>query len=160
MNENEDKINGDKLIKKRNFNEMIHSIVNLKEINLENEKTIKLFYEFYTNKFNLDEIKIYEDTKKFCSFDELENFSNSLYCFVMAKNIKDDAYYLIYYNNINLKSYIFIENDFVEEKKVYEEHNKQNNYRFFFLGEKEEIENNICLIKGAINNIFSKLEKK
>ena len=131
---------------------MISSFVNLSEINLESEYTLKLCYEYYIDELNLGKPKIYEDAGKLIYLEELENISDYLCCFVMVKSKNNDNYNLIYYNNSNLKSIAIIKNQFVEEKK--EELNEFNGqyYRFFFLGEKKEIESKIIeRIKGNIN---------
>ena len=149
--ENENVIDKKKFIinRKRKYDEMISSFLNLSEINLENEYTLKLCYEYYTDELNLGKPKIYEDTGKLIYLEELENISDYLCCFVMVKSKNDDGYNLIYYNNSNLKSIAIRKNQFVEEKK--KELNEFNGqlYRFFFLGEKEEIESHIIeRIKG------------
>ena len=156
---NENEINEEELMTKRTYNEMILSNIELREINLENENAIKIFYEFYTDKCNLDKPKIYEEAKKLYSFDELEKYCNFLYCFGTPNNIKDNIYNFIYYDNSILRSLPIIQKALGEEKKLIEKPDKQQNYRLFFLGEKDEIESKICSIQGVNNNTFSKLEK-
>ena len=147
-----------KLLNKRNFNEMTLSTINLKEVNLEKEINIKRFYDFYTNKLNLGRPKIYEETNQLYCFDDLGNICKNLYSFAMTKNINGEYLNIFYYDD-KLKT-LTIQNALTEEREILKENQNQQNYRLYFLGEKDEIESSFIAIKTKDFNSFSKTKKE